>query len=85
MPIGSLIAIYFVVWWIALFAVLPFARGQSDDVDVPGSDPGAPGRFLVVRAVVLTSILAAVLVGAFLAVRAAGFGLDDVPFLPAPG
>ena len=34
MRIGSLIAIYFVVWWIVLFAVLPFGRAH----------PGGGGR-----------------------------------------
>ncbi|MGL4496733.1 MAG: DUF1467 family protein, partial [Beijerinckiaceae bacterium] len=32
MPIGSLIAIYFVIWWIILFAVLPFGvRSQVEE------------------------------------------------------
>jgi predicted secreted protein len=37
-------AIYFVLWWVLLFAVLPWGvRSQAEDGDiVPGSDPGAP-------------------------------------------
>ena len=37
-------AIYFIVWWITLFAVLPFGvRSQAESGEVvPGSDPGAP-------------------------------------------
>jgi predicted secreted protein len=38
------IAIYFVLWWVMLFAVLPWGiRSQSEAGDVvKGSDPGAP-------------------------------------------
>ena len=37
-------AIYFVIWWIALFLTLPFGvRSQHEDGEgSPGSDPGAP-------------------------------------------
>ncbi len=38
------VAVYFTVWWIVLFAVLPWGiRSQDEARDVvPGSDPGAP-------------------------------------------
>lgn len=38
------LAIYFIIWWIVLFAVLPIGvRSQAESGDVvPGSDPGAP-------------------------------------------
>ncbi|WP_112664109.1 DUF1467 family protein [Microvirga flavescens] len=38
------IGLYFVIWWIALFAVLPFGvRGQHETGEVVrGSEPGAP-------------------------------------------
>jgi predicted secreted protein len=42
MAITTAIAIYFLIWWITLFAVLPFGvRAQGDDAS-PGTDPGAP-------------------------------------------
>ncbi|NQV56569.1 MAG: DUF1467 family protein [Rhodospirillales bacterium] len=34
-------AIYFVIWWLTLFAVLPFGVRRDDNVE-PGNDPGAP-------------------------------------------
>ena len=42
-PVGAL-SLYFVIWWTALFAVLPFGiRSQHEDGAVtPGTDPGAP-------------------------------------------
>jgi predicted secreted protein len=44
MRIGTLAAIYFLIWWTVLFAVLPWGvRNQEEAGDVvPGSDPGAP-------------------------------------------
>ena len=42
--ISTALAIYFVIWWIALFLTLPFGvRSQHEDgVGAPGTDPGAP-------------------------------------------
>lgn len=37
-------ALYFVVWWTLLFAILPIRNQPETDPDrvVPGQDPGAP-------------------------------------------
>ena len=74
----SLLAIYFVVWWTILFAVLPFGvRSQEEDGEVVlGSAASAPVRPRLVVKAVATSIVAAILVGAFwIAVDGFGFGL----------
>ncbi len=44
MSITMGIAIYFTMWWIVLFAVLPFGvRSQHEGEDYAGgTDPGAP-------------------------------------------
>jgi predicted secreted protein len=44
MTLPTAIAIYFLIWWLMLFAVLPFGvRSQHEDGDMaPGTDPGAP-------------------------------------------
>ena len=54
------IALYFVVWWIMLFAVLPFgARTQAEDGDiVAGSDPGAPSTPRLGEKALWTTIVA---------------------------
>lgn len=67
MHIGSLIAIYFVVWWVVLFAVLPFGvRTQADAGEVvAGTAASAPVRPMLLKKAIATSIVAAVLVGAF--------------------
>ena len=60
MQIGSWIAVYFIVWWITLFAVLPIgARSQSEAGHVvPGTDPGAPAVLKLWRQILATTVLA---------------------------
>lgn len=65
MRFGSLFAIYFVVWWIMLFAVLPFgvkSQAESGEV-VPGSEPGAPVAPRLWAKAAWTSLVAAVVTG----------------------
>jgi predicted secreted protein len=59
MSISSGIAIYFVLWWIVLFAVLPFGiRSQAEDGEaVPGSDPGAPVLPRMLRKLIWTTLI----------------------------
>lgn len=44
MSLVTAIAIYFIIWWVVLFTVLPWGvRSQEEGGDVvSGSDPGAP-------------------------------------------
>jgi predicted secreted protein len=67
MAIGSAIAIYFVVWWMTLFAVLPFGvRSQSEAGLVePGTDPGAPVLTRVKRVVLINTCVAFVVCAMF--------------------
>lgn len=87
MSFVSLIAIYFVVWWVVLFAVLPWGmRTQAEDSDIVlGSSHSAPTRPRLVRKALITSIVSAVLVGGlWIAVDYFGLGLEDLAeaFLP---
>ena len=62
MTLAGAAALYFVVWWTALFAVLPFGvRSQTETGDiVPGSDPGAPALPALNEKAVWTTIVAAI-------------------------
>jgi predicted secreted protein len=59
MSIATGLAIYFIIWWMVLFAVLPFGvRSQHESGDVtPGSDPGAPVLPQLARKLVWTTIV----------------------------
>ncbi|MGV8856045.1 MAG: DUF1467 family protein [Devosia sp.] len=68
MQIGSIIAVFFVMWWISFVAVLPIGNKSFHEAGAPivaGTDPGAPmaprlGRKVLWAtgvAVVLTALL----------------------------
>ncbi|PDT87678.1 hypothetical protein CO669_24495 [Bradyrhizobium sp. Y36] len=73
--ISTAIAIYFVIWWIALFLTLPFGvRSQHEDgVGAPGTDPGAPILTRMGRKLIWTTIISAIFYGAGLAAYHAGY------------
>ncbi len=60
MTIGGGMALYFVVWWTALFAILPFGvRSQAEEGEVTaGSDPGAPALPALNEKAIWTTLLA---------------------------
>ena len=61
MPIPTAIALYFVIWWIALFAVLPLGTKPVADADSQTGWRGVPERAGMLRKVVITTIVAAVI------------------------
>jgi predicted secreted protein len=65
MPVFTAVAIFFVIWWVALFVVLPFGvRGQHEIGEiVPGTDPGAPVVPQIGRKLIWTTVVAAVIYG----------------------
>jgi predicted secreted protein len=62
MSLATAFAIYFIIWWVVLFAVLPWGvRSQDEDgTIIPGSDPGAPTIPRLRRKLVWTTIVAAI-------------------------
>ena len=66
MKIGSMIAIYFVIWWTVLFAVLPFGVRNAHEAGEkikPGNDAGAPVALHWGKKILVTSVVALVLFG----------------------
>ena len=62
LTIGGAIALYFVVWWTLLFAVLPL-RNQPETRPthvVPGQDPGAPASPRLREKAIWTTLVAGV-------------------------
>lgn len=80
----SLTALFFVVWWTVLFAILPFGlKTQDDDSDVTlGTVSSAPRGPHMLRAVPWTTLVTLVLLGIFYGVtRGLELGIDDLPHI----
>lgn len=56
------IAIFFVIWWLCLFLVLPFGVKSQHETDAitPGTDAGAPVTPHLLRRAIATTVLAAI-------------------------
>ncbi len=77
----SFAAIFFVTWWLVLFAVLPFGmKTQDDDGDVTlGTVSSAPRGPHMLRAVLWTTLVTAVILGIFYGLTwGLGYGIEDL-------
>ncbi|MBK1623681.1 DUF1467 family protein [Afifella marina] len=77
----SALAVYFVIWWLVLFAVLPFGvRTQEEEGEVIlGTDRAAPAVPRMWWKLLATSLVAAVLFGAvYIAIAVFGVTLEDL-------
>jgi predicted secreted protein len=78
----SMFAVFFVVWWVVLFAVLPFGvRTQVENQDITlGTAESAPSLPRLGRAILVTTLLSLVIVGVFYGLTAGlGYDFDDIP------
>ena len=78
MSVSFAIAIYVVIWWTVLFAVLPIGvrtQGEDDSI-VPGTPASAPTQPRLMRIAVLTTILSCLLFGGLWA--AVRYGVLDL-------
>ena len=84
MSLFSALAIYFVIWWLVLFTVLPFGvRTQEEEGEVePGSAPSAPARPRIAIRLLATSLIAALVFGAFYSAFTSGWLDMVIPPLP---
>ncbi len=62
MTVTGGLAVYFVIWWTVLFAVLPFGvHSQAEAGPVSdGTDPGAPQAPALARKALITTVVATV-------------------------
>ena len=60
MSLATAIAIYFLIWWVVLFAVLPWGiRSQEESGSIAeGTDPGAPAVPGLKRKLAWTTLVA---------------------------
>jgi predicted secreted protein len=66
MAITTAVAVFFLIWWVVLFAVLPWGvRSQQEHGEIaPGTDPGAPAIPGLVRKLLWTTLVSAVIFAA---------------------
>jgi predicted secreted protein len=62
MSVATAVAVYFIIWWVVLFAVLPWGvRSQQESGSVTqGTDPGAPAIPMLRRKLIWTTIVAGI-------------------------
>jgi predicted secreted protein len=75
------IAVFFVIWWICLFVVLPFGVKSQHEMDAvePGTEAGAPHRpQLLLKAVATTILATAVFAGVYVYFNVYELTLEDL-------
>lgn len=79
-------AIYFIMWWVSLFAILPFGLRTQDEAKeiVPGTTESAPRGPHILRAMLWTTLVSALICLAFYTVvEVYDLSLADFPkFIP---
>ena len=86
MSLPFAMAIYFIVWWIVLFTVLPIGmRTQGEEGHVePGTPASAPVEPRLFPKIILTTILASLVFAFIYAVIVHKIiELDNISFLPS--
>jgi predicted secreted protein len=61
MATTTAIAVYFLIWWVVLFAVLPWGVRAQGEGRAAGTDPGAPVIARLGARLVWTTIVATVI------------------------
>ncbi|MGB0921242.1 MAG: DUF1467 family protein [Alphaproteobacteria bacterium] len=83
MSISGGIVAFVIIWWVVVFAVLPFGvRTQREEGEItPGTADSAPVKPMLVRKAIATTIIASVLWGVLWAViEYQLISLDDFPY-----
>ncbi|MFZ2099353.1 MAG: DUF1467 family protein [Oricola sp.] len=78
----SIVAIYFIIWWVVLFAILPIGvRSQIEDDNVTlGTDHGAPAKPALLRKMLLTTVISLIVFGIFYVLTSVlGYSANDLP------
>lgn len=76
MSIWSGIAVYFIIWWTVLFAVLPWgvrnAHEAGETVET-GNEPGAPVKPRLLLKALITTVVAAIIFAGVYAIIVSGW------------
>jgi predicted secreted protein len=85
MTLSFAIAIYLVIWWIVLFAMLPIGvRTQAEEGEIaPGTTESAPHLPKLLPKMLATTVVASVVFAAvYVIIVHRVITLDQIPFLP---
>ena len=85
MTLSFAIAIYAIIWWIVLFAVLPIGvRSQAEEGEVsPGTPESAPHQPRLLPKMLATTVVASIVFAAvYVIIVHRVITLDQIPFLP---
>lgn len=81
----SAFAIYFVIWWLMLFLVLPWGVRSHHESGTPvgdGHEPGAPVNPMLLRKALITTVLATIVFALVYGVLSQGWiTFDGIPWL----
>ena len=84
MSLASALAVYFIIWWLVLFLVLPFGirnAHETGEAVEEGNEPGAPVNPRLALKAAITTVLATVVFAAFYLAQTRGLlNLDNLPF-----
>ena len=82
MSFFSAFAVYFIIWWVTLFAILPFGvRTQQEEGEVTlGTTESAPANARLLRTALITTAVSAVIFGVYLVMTDVyGLSIDSIP------
>jgi predicted secreted protein len=85
MTLSFAIAIYVLIWWVVLFAMLPIGvRTQAEEGEVsPGTAESAPHRPRLLPKMLATTVVASLVFAAvYVIIVHRVITLDQIPFLP---
>jgi predicted secreted protein len=86
MTLAFAAAIYFIIWWIVLFAMLPIGVRTSEEAGEqasPGTAESAPHMPNLLPKMVATTVVSSIIFAALYAIIVHRvITLDDIPFLP---
>lgn len=85
MTLSFAIAIYAIIWWVVLFAMLPIGvRTQAEEGEVaPGTAESAPHRPQLLAKMAATTVVASIVFAVVYAIIVHRvITLDQIPFLP---
>jgi predicted secreted protein len=86
MTLAFALAIYFIVWWIVLFAMLPIGVRTSEEAGEktpPGTAESAPHFPNLLPKLVATTVVASIIFAALYAIIVHKvITLDQIPFFP---